>query len=154
VAELIHHQTGGLNFLAGDVCRDGMDTYFESALGRWPMSVQIVHELRESLCAAENFRPGQGKVHILLGVAVEDVNCSTAAVTEDDRIEIALPIQQLESGDDYTVVVAGNAEARWIGRAGSQERLEAGQSITMTFSLARAYWFDALTGRTLAAPTG
>src|SRR5438445_11879054 len=100
VAELIHHQSGGLNLLAGAVRRDGLDTFFESSLGRWPMSVRIVDALRESLCAGENFHPGEGKVHIMIGVAVEDVRSSTAPAADVEKIRIALPVQDIESRDD------------------------------------------------------
>jgi ABC-type sugar transport system ATPase subunit len=154
VAELIHHQSGGMNLLAGRVHRDGMDTFFESPLGRWPMSVQIVEALRESLCAGENFHSGQGKVDIMIGVAVEDVRCTTAADGAGGEICLPLPIRRLESGDEVTVVVAGPESHRWVGHADVDERLEPGQSITMRFDLTRAYWFDSATGRTLSAPTG
>ena len=154
VAELIHHQTGGVNFLIGEVRRDEMDTFFESPLGRWPISVRIVDALRESLCEAENFHPGEGKIHIMIGVAVEDVRCTTAPVAGSDEVRITLPVQELESCDDAICVIAAEPRGRWIGRASLDERFERGQTVTMAFSMARAYWFDAATGRTLAVRTG
>ncbi|MBI3822784.1 MAG: ABC transporter ATP-binding protein [Planctomycetes bacterium] len=154
VAELSHHQTGGVNVLEGVVTRHDMDTFFETALGRWPMSVQIVAQLRESLCQGENFHAGEGKVAIIIGVAVEDVRCSTAPDAAPDDIRVMLPVLDVESGDDSNSVVAGDSWRRWIGRAPLDERFDKGQSVTMTFSLGRAYWFDHTTGRTLAAPAG
>jgi ABC-type sugar transport system ATPase subunit len=154
VAELIHHQSGGMNFVAGEVRRDDMDTFFECPFGRWPMSMQIVASLRESLWAAENFRTGVGKVHIMMGVAVEDVHCTTAPAEDEDQVRLELPVQRLESGDERTMVIAGDERGRWVGHAGLGERLEPGQKATMRFALADTYWFDSTTGRTLAAPAG
>ena len=154
VAELIHQQTGGVNFVTGAIHRDGMDTFFESPRGRWPMSVKIVAELRQSLCEAENFHPGEGKVHIMMGVAVEDTRCSTAPTADEDHVCLTLPVQEFETGDDVIFVIGTDAAGCWIGRARFDERLERGQTVTMTFSMARAYWFDEATGRTLALPTG
>jgi len=154
VVELIHHQTGGMNFFLGDVQRHDMDTYFHCPLGRWPMSVQVVSALRESLCSGENLHPGKGKVHIMMGVAAYDVRCSTASPAGEDDPQIVSHILDLESRDEDVGVTSGSAGTRLVGRASADERLERGQAVTMTFSMARAYWFDADTGRTLALPTG
>jgi ABC-type sugar transport system ATPase subunit len=154
VAALVHHQRGGVNFLAGEILRHDMDTFFVSAFGRWPMSVQIVQDLRESLCEAENFHQGEGKVHIIMGVPVEDVCCTTASLASADEVCVVLPVKELESGDERIGVIAADARGRWNGRAKPDERLERGQAVTMAFTLAKAYWFDAQSGRTLAAPAG
>jgi multiple sugar transport system ATP-binding protein len=154
VAELVHHRGGGLNFLAGQVVREGMDTYFESVFGRWPMSVKIVQDLRESLCQGENFHAGEGKVHIMIGVAACEVRCSTAPGIGEAESRITLPVAEIECAEAAACVIGSDARGRWMGLAGLDERFEKGQVVTMTFSLARAYWFDIATGRTLVAPTG
>ncbi|MSQ93174.1 MAG: ABC transporter ATP-binding protein [Gemmataceae bacterium] len=154
VAELVHYHGGGLNFLSGEVVREVMDTFIETVFGRWPMSVKIVQELRESLCQGENFHPGEGKVHIMVGVAVRDVHCSTAPRAGEDENRIVLPVAELECAGAGTCVIGSDARGRWIGQAGPDERFERGQAVTMAFSLAQAYWFDLTTGRTLVTPTG
>jgi hypothetical protein len=85
---------------------------------------------------------------------VEAVRCTTAATIPVDIIRFDLPVLDLELGADVTEVIAENGDSRWCGRAKPDERFERGQKATMTFSLSDAYWFDAATGRTLAAPTG
>ncbi len=154
VAELVHHHAGGMNFVTGEVVREGMDTYFDSVFGHWPMSVKIVEELRESLCQGENFHPGEGKVHIMMGIAVRDVRCSTAPGASEDDNRITLHVRELECADAGICVLGNDAQGRWVGQATLDERFERGQAVTMTFSLAQAYWFDCTTGRTLVAPTG
>jgi ABC-type sugar transport system ATPase subunit len=153
VAELVHHQSGGMNFVSGAVIRAAMDTFLETPLGRWPISMERVDAMRQALCDGENFHAGEGKVHIVLGVAVEDVKCSTASAADGDVVRLTLPVQELESCDDAMCVVGLGAGGRWVGHACLDEPLERGQAVTMTFPLARAYWFDARTGRTLALPT-
>jgi ABC-type sugar transport system ATPase subunit len=153
VAELVHHQSGGMNFLTGAVIRAAMDTFLDTPFGRWPISVERVDAMRQALCEGENFHPGEGKAHVVLGVAVEDVRCSTAGADDGDTVQITLPVQELESSDEGTCVIGVGPGGRWVGRACLDEPLERGQAVTMTFSLARAYWFDVKTGRTLALPT-
>lgn len=154
VAELVHHHAGGMNFVTGEVVRQEMDTYFDSTFGHWPMSVKIVQELRESLCQGENFHPGEGKVHIMMGIAVRDVHCSTAPGSGEDDIRFTQHVRELECADAGICVLGSDERGRWLGLAEPAEVLERGQVVTMTFNLARAYWFDSTTGRTLVAPTG
>lgn len=163
VAELIHHERGGFNWLDGEIVKEEMDNYFEGAFGRWPISLQIVDHLRESLYRGENFQAEQGKVHILMGVTAADVRCSTRLDDAADDIRIALKVQEMEcsAAGNWVIGVCLQTPSReergvrrWIGRADDAERFARGQEVTMTFSMSRAYWFDSVSGRTLYAPTG
>ena len=168
VAELMHQPSGGLNVVAGFVRQDGLDTYFENPLGRWPMPAQTISALHESLQSskilqgaadsanlveAKNFEAQTEKVPIIVGIAANDVRCTSQLVRSDEDVCLQLPMQTEERSLTDTWVLAGH-EVRWTGRPEADERLERGQVVMMTFSMSRAYWFDALTGRTLVAPTG
>jgi ABC-type sugar transport system ATPase subunit len=153
VAELVHHQNGGLNLLTGQIFRDGIDTFFESPFGRWPVSLQILQGLRDSQFPSENFHAANGKVHIMLDIAAGDVRCGCNQDGGDDEILLTLPVQQHERSATGNWVIAADGRGRWVGRASEADFFERGQAVTMAFSLARAYWFDSTTGRTLVAPT-
>lgn len=160
VAEMIHHSSGGLNTLAGHIRQDGLDTTFESPFGRWPMPAQSVSDLRESLQSSKILHgsdkspPKDVKVAIMIGIAAHEVRCSTEPARSDDIVSLRLPVRSEEADLHGTWIIAGDERGRWIGRLGVQERVERGQVVLMTFSMSRAYWFDAVTGRTLVAPTG
>ena len=150
VTELVHHQDGGLNFLAGSIGRDGVEVYFENVFGRWPMSLQTLHELRESLYLGENFHASSGKVDIIIGIAVRAVRCGSDVHAEDGEVSLRLIVRDQECTAAGNWVIA--AEGAWIGGAVGNERFQRGQAVTMAFSMDRAFWFDSLTGRTLIAP--
>ena len=153
VAELVHHASGGLNVLAGQICREGMDTYFENAFGRWPISVQVVQDLRESLYLGDNFHASDGKVHIMMGIAVSDVRCGSARSAVVDEVGVDLAVQRQECSVSGTTVIAADARGRWIGRTGVEESLRQDQAVTMVFSMRQAYWFHSVTGQTLVGRT-
>ncbi len=165
VAELIHHEDGGFNWLAGAILRQEFDAFFEGAFGRWPVSLLILDHLRESLYKGEDSTDGntpksreifgteQGKVHIMMGIPASNVRCTTAARVAEDEIRIDLTIRDTECEPAGTWVLGEAQQGRWIGRADEAEPLERCQEIAMAFSMSRAYWFDAATGRTLYAPT-
>jgi ABC-type sugar transport system ATPase subunit len=152
VAELVHHQDGGLNILNGSIVRDDVDVYFESGFGRWPMSLQILAALRESLYLGENFHASSGKVDITIGIAVRDVRSGADVCAGDDEVSLAMTVSDLECTAAGDWVIAANERGSWIGRAYGDERMERGQAVTMAFSMDRAFCFDSLTGRTFLAP--
>ena len=152
VTELVHQGNGGMNLLGGRICPDGIDTFFENAFGRWPISSQILHNLRESLFQGENSHAGEGKVHIMMGIAASEVR-GGGELGGDEDVRFALPVQQQEHSAAGNWLIAADARGRWIGRAASDERFHRGQVVMMAFSMARAFWFDNVTGRTLVVPT-
>ncbi len=153
VAELIHHENGGFNWLAGEIVKEEFDTYFVGAFGRWPVSLHIVDHLRETLYKGQNFDARQGKVNIMMGIPATEVHCTTGRTGEDAEVRVLLKVHELECSATRSWVIGADIRGRWIGRADDAERLERGQEVTMRFSMTRAYWFDAATSRTLFAPT-
>ena len=153
VAEMVHHSKGGLNLLAGSIGRDDAEVYFESVFGRWPMSLQILPGLRESLYQGENFHASSGKVDMLLGIAVREVRAGADVRADEGEICLRLAVRQQEFNAAGNWVIAADERGPWIGRAVGNERFQRGQAVTMAFSMDRAFWFDSLTGRTLVAPT-
>ncbi len=149
VAEIIHQPFGGLNVLSGEISREGMDTFFDCAFGRWPVSALKVTELHEMFFQCEN--PNAAKIHVALGIAARAVRCSTERCLDEELIHLAVPVLEQEVTPAGTWIVGGDARGRWIGQA-ANERFSRGQGMTMTFSMQQAYWFDHATGRTLAAP--
>jgi ABC-type sugar transport system ATPase subunit len=154
VAELTHHEDGGINWLAGAIVKEEFDSYFEGPFGRWPVSMQIVDRLRESLYKEENFAAGQGKVDIMTGIPAAAVCCTSSHADLTDDVVLAMKVQEIESMSAGSWVIGSAAAGRWIGKASEAERLERSQEVQMIFSMNRAYWFDAATGRALFAPTG
>src|SRR5262249_44372820 len=98
VAELIHHQMGGINWLTGHVAKDGFEPYFECPCGRWQISLQMLERLRESLYKGrsekgldfsaaksapiiagkqEIFAPGNEKVDMMIGIPAAEVRSTT-----------------------------------------------------------------------------
>jgi ABC-type sugar transport system ATPase subunit len=178
VAELIYQSTGGLNLLAGYIRQEGLDTFFENPFRRWPMDATAVTALHESIQDSRILHAGDAqtattpaqslleadeagtatpsaseKLHIMVGVPASAVHCTTAADAPDGDVRLVLPYRDQECGWSGNWVIASDARGRWIGRAGDDERFERGQALSMTFSMSRAYWFDAATGRTLLAPS-
>jgi multiple sugar transport system ATP-binding protein len=162
-AELIHHEDGGFNWLAGEIVKEEFDTYFEGAFGRWPVSLQIVDHLRESLYKGDNFNARQGKVAIMMGIPAAGVHCTTSRTGEEADVRLPVKVCEIECSAAGIWVIGvfpqplsqgERGERRWFGQADDAECFERGQEVTMTFSMNRAYWFDAATGRTLFAPTG
>jgi ABC-type sugar transport system ATPase subunit len=151
VAEVVHQPFGGLNVLAGEISREGMDTYFECTFGRWPVSALKIAALHEKLYQCENSSSNGGKVHVMLGIAARAVRSSSERCLDTELIQLTLPVLAQECTPGGTWIVAGDARGRWIGQSAG-ERFSLGQSVTMTFSTDQAYWFDHATGRTLAAP--
>ncbi len=168
VAELIHHEDGGFNWLPGVIAKEGADAFFEGALGRWPVSLHVLERLRESLyqgenaaanlettVASENFHANQGKPPIMIGIPAAHVRCTTSRAAGDDvDVRLMLKVMDVETLAAGSWVIGSVGEKAWIGRADDDERFERGQEIAMTFSLQQAYWFDVATGRTMFAPTG
>src|SRR5262249_41990404 len=95
VAELVHQGNGGVNLLGGRLGRDGIDTYFENAFGRWPISAQILHHLRESLFRGKNSHASEEKSHIMMGIAAREVRCGGEWGGDED-VRLVLPVQQQE----------------------------------------------------------
>jgi multiple sugar transport system ATP-binding protein len=152
VSELVHQGRGGMNFVAGHISRNGIDVYFENAFGRWPVSKQTLLRLRELFYTDENSRAIQGKANIMMGMAAGEVWCGRELAGED-HVHFVLPVQQEEFSGAGNWLIAADARGRWIGRCASDERFRPGQIVMMGFSMARAFWFDNVTGRTLLAPT-
>jgi ABC-type sugar transport system ATPase subunit len=152
VAELVHHHEGGLDFLAGSIVRDDVDVYFENVFGRWPMSLQSLAALRESLYLGENFHASSGKVDMIIGIAIRDVRTGSDVHAEDGEVSLRMTVSEWECTAAGNWVIAANKRGSWIGRAVASERFERGQAVTMAFSMDRAFCFDSLTGRTLIAP--
>ena len=151
VAEIIHQPFGGLNVIAGEISREDMDTYFDCAFGRWPVSALKVSALHEALFQCEHLPGNQGKVQVILGIAARAVRCSTERCLDEELIQLSFPVLEQEITPAGTWIVGGDARGRWIGQS-ANERFSRGQGMTMTFSMQQAYWFDHATGRTLAAP--
>jgi ABC-type sugar transport system ATPase subunit len=151
VAEIIHQPFGGLNVLAGAISREGMNTFFDCAFGRWPVSALKITALHEALFQCENLPANTGKVHVLLGVAARAVRSSTERCLDEELIQLSFPVLEQEITPAGTWIVGGDARGRWIGQSAG-ERFSRGQGMAMTFSMQQAYWFDHATGRTLAVP--
>jgi len=181
VAELIYQNIGGLNLIAGLIRQDGLDTYFENPFGSWPMLATAVAELQMALQNSKILHAGDqaapivpvrsalegdetppgnifltadGKVHMMIGVPAVDVRCTTAAVAGDEDVRLLIEYRDQECGWANNWILGVGKQGRWVGRADDDERFERGQAVTMTFSMTRAFWFDAATGRTLLTPTG
>ncbi|MBI2807679.1 MAG: ABC transporter ATP-binding protein [Planctomycetes bacterium] len=152
VAEWMHQAVGGMTFVAGEFVRAEMDTYFECAFGRWPVSVEVLGDLRESLFECQNFNADSGKVHILMGIAAQDVACDSDRPAPDDAIRLALPVLAQEATTAGDWIVAGDNRGRWVGRLASHLHYGRGEQVTMIFTMADAFWFDISTGRTYHAP--
>ncbi len=149
VAEIIHQPFGGLNVLAGQISRDGLDTYFECAFGRWPVSALKVSALHDALFECE--APAHaGNAHVALGIAARAVRCSSERRADRELIRLSLPVLEQEVTPAGTWIVAGDGRGRLIGQAAG-ERFGRGQDVTMMFSMQDAHWFDHATGRTLAS---
>lgn len=177
IAELIHHEDGGFNWLDGVIVKEEIESFFQNPLGRWPLSLQIVEHLRESLYRGitkpegftvessnhgplenlrrtqENFDANQEIVAMIVGIPAADVQCTTAVGGLGDLIGIPAKVQELEFTTTGNWVIGSHARGRWIGRADDSERLEIGQDVTMLFSVTRLHWFDTATGRSLALPS-
>jgi ABC-type sugar transport system ATPase subunit len=168
VAELIYQNIGGLNLLAGHIRQDGLDTYFESAFGRWPMLATTVSRLHQALqdsailhadgganpASDKIFRTDDRKSHIIIGVPAMDVRCTTAVVTSEEEVQLRMSYRDQESGWAHNWILGASEPGQWVGRTDDDERFEQRQTVTMIFSMAQAFWFDGATGRTLLAPTG
>jgi ABC-type sugar transport system ATPase subunit len=147
VAEIIHQPFGGLNVLTGEISREGLDTYFDCAFGRWPVSAVQVSALHDALIQSAD----PAKLRVTLGIPARAVQCSSQRCLDNELISLSLRTQQFEATPAGTWVIASNQRGTWIGQSAS-ERFSRGQDATMTFSMQDAYWFDHTTGRTLAAP--
>lgn len=178
VAELIHHEDGGFNWLPGVLVKEEFEPYFESVLGRWPVSLQIVEHLRESLYrgekspeiqgreqlsdtaqldapgTVENFAANPEKVDMMIGIPAAEVRCTTAVLDVEDLIRMVVKVCDLECSPSGNWVIGNREAGRWVGQADEAERFERGQEVNMAFAMNRAYFFDSLTGRTLYAPAG
>lgn len=172
VVEMIHHENGGLNWLPGQINKDGYDVNFESPLGRWPVSLPVIDRLKESLFLGkssetaisatittdkgQNSAPKNEKVDMMIGIPAAQIHCTTDLAHADERIRIVAVVQDIEAVANGSWVIGACRESpvRWVGRADDGERLERGQEVAMLFSMDNAYWFDGATSRTLFAPTG
>ncbi|MSU80439.1 MAG: ABC transporter ATP-binding protein [Gemmataceae bacterium] len=152
IAAWVHQWEGGLNVLPGTFVRDDLDTYFDSAFGRWPIDATILDGLRESLFKCENFNAADGKVHIVMGIAAKDVRCDAGRPASDEDVRLFLPVLDRECTTSGQWVIAGDQRGSWIGRQVSHLHYRAGDSVTMIFAIQSAYWFDVVTGRTLYSP--
>jgi ABC-type sugar transport system ATPase subunit len=151
VAELVHHQQGGLNVWAGQFCRQGEEAFFQGAFGRWPIPKRIAAVLLEKFRQDKNFPPEGGNLNIILGIAASEVRCHADHDGNGDEIRQTLPVLQRECSAVGTWLIAGDARGRWVGRSAGFER---GNEVMMAFSMERAYWFDGVTGQTLSARAG
>jgi len=162
VADLVHNEDGGFNWLAGEIVKDGVDAYFSGILGRWPVSILTIDHLRESLFQGENFHANSGKVDIMIGIPAAHVRCMTGGAFSNGSIRVALTVQEMESFATGSWVIGvqrqastsvANKPTTWIGQADEGERFERGQEVFMSFDIEQAYWFDCANDRTLFAPT-
>jgi len=154
VAQWVHEATGGMNQIAGSFVREDMDTFFECAFGRWPIAVTVLKDLRESLFKCENFNADATKVHMIVGIAAQDVWCDADAAPGDNAVRLVLPVLAQESTTAGDWVIAGDSRGQWVGRLASRLHYRRGDKVTMVFTMERAFWFDSATGRTLHARTG
>lgn len=173
VVEMIHHETGGLNWLSGQISKDGHDSTFENPLGRWPVSLETVGHLKEGLYRGKSSQtditasgpisgsqnneipaPKNEKVDMMMGIAAVHIRCTTDLGHADDRIRLVGTVDQIETyaGGRWVISICAGSPLRWIGRADDGERLERGQKIAMLFSMDKAYWIDASNGRVFFAP--
>jgi ABC-type sugar transport system ATPase subunit len=144
VAEVIHQAFGGLNVLSGVIRREDMDTYFDGVFGRWPMLALMLTQFHEALAA--------GSAQILLGIPARAVRASSERCEDADLVQLTLPALQEECTSAGTWIVAGDERGHWIGQSAG-EHFRPGQSVTMTFAMEQAYWFEHATGRTLLSPS-
>jgi ABC-type sugar transport system ATPase subunit len=151
VAEIIHQPFGGLNVISGAISREGLDTFFDCAFGRWPVSALKVSALHEALFQCESRLAKTGKLHVILGIAARTVRASTELCLDEELIQLSVPALEQEITPAGTWIIGGDARGRWIGQSAG-ERFSRGQGVTMMFSMQEAYWFDHATGRTLAGP--
>jgi ABC-type sugar transport system ATPase subunit len=150
VAEIIHQPFGGLKLLAGQISRDGLDTFFDCPFGRWPVSALQVSALHDALFECET--PAKsGKIHVTLGIAARAVRSSSERCHDEELIQLSLPVLDQEVTPAGTWIIGGDERGRWMGQSAG-ERFSRGQDVTMTFSMQHTYWFDHATGRTLASP--
>lgn len=146
VAEIINQPLGGLNVIAGSISREGMDTFFECAFGRWPISVLQVTALHAALFAATH----GGRFPVSLGIAARAVRASSERCLDPERIALALRVVDLEitPAGAWIIASADDNRGQWVGQSDG-ERFSSGQNVTLSFSMQDAYWFDHATGRTL-----
>ena len=148
VAELAHHDRGGLNVLAGQLDTEA----FVCPFGRWPQA-------RSSRCQSAEFSADPKKllsndqaIHIIMGIAADRVLCFNNQQHREESITLTLPMIRQETTASGTWVIGRDERGQLIGKAHAEQRFAAGENVAMVFSMQDSYGFDGVTGTTLWTP--
>jgi ABC-type sugar transport system ATPase subunit len=142
VAELAHHDRGGLNTLAGHLDAGT----FVGPFGRWRVP-------EDKFSAEPKKLPSQaGASYMIMGIGATSIVCSHMDAARADLIQVTLPVVGHEPSTNGTWVIGRDERGQLIGRANGEERFAIGENVTMTFSMQDVYGFNGVTGQTMWLP--